>query len=210
MLALIDTLRQLQGDGLGRLGLGPTECRYQIVAASARWRLRAYAGATAGPSLLIVAAPIKRPYIWDLADRVSVVRHCLRHRLRVYLSSGCGRRRAIKMLASPIMWDDRSARRSPQSRRKRAGRDRLSWGIRSAGHWRRFSQRWTRRAFAVSSSCRRRFPLRPAAADSGTQLLRWCHLPSRRWRLFPVRCYRNSASWHLPRPFCGRGSRMPA
>jgi len=85
MLALIDTLRQLQGDGLGRLGLGPTECRYQIVAASARWRLRVYAGATAGPSLLIVAAPIKRPYIWDLADRVSVVRHCLRHRLRVYL-----------------------------------------------------------------------------------------------------------------------------
>jgi polyhydroxyalkanoate synthase len=85
MLALIDTLRQMQGDALGWLGLGPTECGYRIVAASTRWRLRAYAGATAGPPLLIVAAPIKRPYIWDLADPVSVVRHCLRSRLRVYL-----------------------------------------------------------------------------------------------------------------------------
>ncbi len=85
MLALIDTLRQMQGDGLARLGFGPTECPYRIVAANARWRLRAYAGAAAGPPLLIVAAPIKRPYIWDLADSVSVVRHCLRRRLRVYL-----------------------------------------------------------------------------------------------------------------------------
>jgi polyhydroxyalkanoate synthase subunit PhaC len=77
MRALIDTLRQIQGDGLGRLGLGPTECRYRIVATGARWRLRAYVGGSAGPSLLIVAAPIKRPYIWDLADSVSVVRRCL-------------------------------------------------------------------------------------------------------------------------------------
>src|SRR5215831_7193217 len=85
MLPVIDTLRQMQGDGLARLGLGPTECPYQIVATSARWRLRAYAGRTAGPPLLVVSAPIKRPYIWDLADRVSVVRHCLQRRLRVYL-----------------------------------------------------------------------------------------------------------------------------
>jgi polyhydroxyalkanoate synthase subunit PhaC len=80
-----DALRQIQGDGLGRLGLGPTERRYRIVATGARWRLRAYLGATAGPPLLIVAAPIKRPYIWDLAASVSVVRHCLQNRLRLYL-----------------------------------------------------------------------------------------------------------------------------
>ena len=85
MLPLIDTLRQIEGDGLERLGFGPTECGYRIVAGSARWRLRAYEDGAAGPSLLIVAAPIKRPYIWDLAEGVSVVRHCLRHRLRVYL-----------------------------------------------------------------------------------------------------------------------------
>ena len=85
MLALIDTLRQMQGHAFERLGLGPVECSYRIVAASTRWRLRAYGGATAGPPLLIIAAPIKRPYIWDLADSVSVVRHCLQRRLRVYL-----------------------------------------------------------------------------------------------------------------------------
>ncbi|HEX3521118.1 MAG TPA: alpha/beta fold hydrolase [Stellaceae bacterium] len=85
MLGLLDTLRQIQGDGLGRLGFGPTECHYRIVATGARWRLRAYFCATAGPPLLIVAAPIKRPYIWDLDDSVSVVRRCLQNRLRLYL-----------------------------------------------------------------------------------------------------------------------------
>jgi polyhydroxyalkanoate synthase len=85
MLALIDTLRQIHGDSLGRLGLGPTECRYRIVATGVHWRLRAYVDTSAGTPLLIVAAPIKRPYIWDLADSVSVVRHCLRKRLQLYL-----------------------------------------------------------------------------------------------------------------------------
>jgi hypothetical protein len=85
MLPLIDTLRQIEGDGLERLGFGPTECGYGIVAGSARWRLRTYEDGATGPSLLIVATPIKRPYIWDLAEGVSVVRRCLRHRLRVYL-----------------------------------------------------------------------------------------------------------------------------
>ena len=85
MLGLLDTLRQIQGDGLGRLGLGLTEGRYRVVATGARWRLRAYLGATAGPPLLIVAAPIKRPYIWDLLDSVSVVRQWLQNRLHLYL-----------------------------------------------------------------------------------------------------------------------------
>ena len=85
MLGSIDTLRQIQGDGLSWLGLGPTECRYRIVASGARRRLRAYAGANTGLPLLIVAAPIMRPYIWDLADCVSVVRHCLQNRLGLYL-----------------------------------------------------------------------------------------------------------------------------
>ena len=85
MLGLLDTLRQIQGDGLGRLGLGLTEGRYRVVATGARWRLRAYLGATAGPPLLIVAAPIKRPYIGDLLDSVSVVRQWLQNRLHLYL-----------------------------------------------------------------------------------------------------------------------------
>ena len=85
MLALLDTLRQIQADSLGWLGLGPTECRYRIVATGAGWRVRAYVDTSAGTPLLIVAAPIKRPYIWDLAESVSVVRHCLENRFRLYL-----------------------------------------------------------------------------------------------------------------------------
>jgi len=77
MLALIDMLRQIHGESLGRLGFGPTECRYRIVVTGARWRLRAYTDTSTSRPLLIVTAPIKRPYIWDLAASVSVVRHCL-------------------------------------------------------------------------------------------------------------------------------------
>jgi len=121
MLGLIDTLRHIQGDGLGWLGLGPTECRYRIVATRARWRLRAYLGATEGPPLLIVAAPIKRPYIWDLTASVSVVRHCLRSRLPVYLLEWMPPRTAIKMQASSTMLRARSARRSRRWRTNKAG-----------------------------------------------------------------------------------------
>jgi polyhydroxyalkanoate synthase len=47
--------------------------------------LRDYGGSEAGPCLLIIAAPIKRPYIWDLAPPVSAVRFCVDQGLRVYL-----------------------------------------------------------------------------------------------------------------------------
>jgi len=85
MFALMDTLRRAQADALGALGFGPRECDYRVVASTARWRLREYAGPHSGELLLIVAAPIKRPYIWDLAPSASAVRHCLHHRLRAYL-----------------------------------------------------------------------------------------------------------------------------
>jgi polyhydroxyalkanoate synthase len=35
--------------------------------------------------VFIVAAPIKRPYIWDIDPDVSVIRYCLGQQLRVYL-----------------------------------------------------------------------------------------------------------------------------
>lgn len=78
-------VRRAQGDALAASGLGPVECLYRLLASSARWRLRDYAGEGPGPIVLIVAAPIKRPYVWDLAPSVSAVRQCLRHGLRVYL-----------------------------------------------------------------------------------------------------------------------------
>jgi polyhydroxyalkanoate synthase len=85
MLPLMDILRQMRGHALEQLGFGPAECNYRIVASGRLWRLRAYEGPVDGPPLLIVAAPIKRPYIWDLAPPVSAVRYCLQSRLRIYL-----------------------------------------------------------------------------------------------------------------------------
>jgi polyhydroxyalkanoate synthase len=48
-------------------------------------RLRRYSGEDAHSSLLIVAAPIKQPYTWDLLPGISVVRYCRSCGFRVYL-----------------------------------------------------------------------------------------------------------------------------
>ena len=80
-----DAVRRLQGDAIAALGLGPTECSYRVVASGSHWRLRDYGHEHASNSLLIVAAPIKRPYIWDLAPSTSVIGFCLEHGLRVRL-----------------------------------------------------------------------------------------------------------------------------
>ena len=85
MFEMMDALRRAQGQGLRALGFGPEECRYEIVASTPLWRLRRYATDGTGPSVLIVAAPIKRPYIWDLAPSASVVRYCLREGMRLHL-----------------------------------------------------------------------------------------------------------------------------
>lgn len=61
------------------LGFGPQEAPYRIFAETPGMRLRAYGGtdgAPAGPAVLIVPAPFKRSYIWDLRPDVSVVRRC--------------------------------------------------------------------------------------------------------------------------------------
>ncbi len=81
----MDSLRRAQGEALAALGCGPAECRYSVGASGPSWRLRDYGPPGGGPSLLIVAAPIKRPYLWDLTPSLSAVRYCLRHGLRVYL-----------------------------------------------------------------------------------------------------------------------------
>lgn len=85
MFGVVDAVRRAQGALLEGLGFGPTECSYRIVASGPHWRLRDYGRSASGPCLLIVAAPIKRPYIWDLAPSVSAVRFCLDRGLRVHL-----------------------------------------------------------------------------------------------------------------------------
>src|SRR6266404_6350769 len=83
--AMTDKLRRAQGDALDALGLGPQECQFQVICSGPHWRLRAYGGPDAGPLLLMVPAPIKRPYIWDLTPSISAVRYCLHYGFRVHL-----------------------------------------------------------------------------------------------------------------------------
>lgn len=83
--ALSDSLRRSQANALDALGLAPQECNFRVVSSGACWRLRDYGGLEGAPPILIVSAPIKRPYIWDLAPSVSAVRYCLKNDLRVYL-----------------------------------------------------------------------------------------------------------------------------
>jgi polyhydroxyalkanoate synthase len=83
--AMMDRLRRAQGNALDALGLGPRECAFRLVSSGLHWRLRAYGGPEAAPTLILVPAPIKRPYIWDLTPSVSAVRYCLDHGFRVYL-----------------------------------------------------------------------------------------------------------------------------
>jgi len=80
-----DMLRRAQANALDALGLGPNEHDFRVLSSGPQWRLREYAGPDAAPSLLIIPAPIKQPYIWDLTPSVSAVRYCLSRGLRVYL-----------------------------------------------------------------------------------------------------------------------------
>lgn len=67
-------------------GLAPRESPWREVARLPGARLRAYLGAGgAGPVLLILPAPFKHAYIWDLAPPVSVVRAALERDARVFL-----------------------------------------------------------------------------------------------------------------------------
>lgn len=87
MFQLIDAVRRETGRVLDDIGLGSDQAPYRIVAEIDGARLRAYHRKRGGgrPALLIVTAPFKRPYIWDLAPGVSVVRRCLSRDVPVYL-----------------------------------------------------------------------------------------------------------------------------
>ena len=87
MFEQLDRARRKWGRMFDRTGLGPIETPYRILHSEAGLNLRSYgASSRPGPALLIVPAPIKRPYIWDLAPGISVVRHALERGMRVYLA----------------------------------------------------------------------------------------------------------------------------
>jgi polyhydroxyalkanoate synthase len=82
-----DSVRRQLGGVLQVAGLGADEAPWRTVYIGDGVRLRDYDGAPPdGPPLLIVPAPIKRAYIWDLLPAVSVVRAALRGGFRVYLA----------------------------------------------------------------------------------------------------------------------------
>jgi polyhydroxyalkanoate synthase len=82
---MIDMMRRAQGDAIEWFGLGPSGCPYQILSSSRHWSLRDYSDHHTSLSILIIAAPIKRPYIWDLSPSASAIRLCLQQGFHVYL-----------------------------------------------------------------------------------------------------------------------------
>jgi polyhydroxyalkanoate synthase subunit PhaC len=85
-LRLGDYIRRIRGAAFDAVGFGPRETAYTIIRARPGYRLRMYeAPASHGGAALIVPAPIKRPYIWDLYPRMSVVQQLLQAGYRVHL-----------------------------------------------------------------------------------------------------------------------------
>jgi polyhydroxyalkanoate synthase len=83
----IDRLRRRQGQALERAGFGARLTPSRIVFDTPGLRLHCYgAGNGQRPPLLIVPAPVKRWYIWDLAPGRSVVRQALARGFGVYLA----------------------------------------------------------------------------------------------------------------------------
>jgi hypothetical protein len=70
-----DALRRWQGRVLDLVGLGPRPAPSTVLLSTPLFRLRRYKPrASPAMPVLIVAAPIKRAYIWDMAPEVSPVR----------------------------------------------------------------------------------------------------------------------------------------
>jgi polyhydroxyalkanoate synthase len=83
----LDEARRSIGRACDAIGFGPQETPYRVAANFRGARLRAYfrTGDTSGPVLLIIPAPYKQPYIWDISPDLSVIRRCVGRSLRVYL-----------------------------------------------------------------------------------------------------------------------------
>lgn len=83
----LDDLRRWAGLGLDAAGLAPRQTPSTDVLNEPGLRLRRYpVNGAGGAALLLVPAPIKRHYIWDLHPGCSVVAHAQRRGLDVWLS----------------------------------------------------------------------------------------------------------------------------
>lgn len=81
----LDRLRQSRGNLYERIGFGPRETPHTVLHAEPGLSVRKY-GEASGRAVLLVPAPIKKGYIWDLAPSVSVVQRWLLQGYQVYLA----------------------------------------------------------------------------------------------------------------------------
>lgn len=82
----VDRIRRRAGDVLDALGAGPRTSPCRTFDPAPGVRLRRYSPDSAtGPVVLLVPAPIKRWYVWDLQPDRSVVARCVAAGLRVFL-----------------------------------------------------------------------------------------------------------------------------
>jgi polyhydroxyalkanoate synthase len=82
----LDEVRRSRGRLLEALGAGPHTMPSEVVEVAPGVRLRVYPSApTTRMPVLLVSAPIKRWYIWDLEPQVSVVARCQEHGLGVHV-----------------------------------------------------------------------------------------------------------------------------
>ena len=77
LFGVMDEARRQAGRMLDAAGFGPDEAPWREALRADGVRLRAYGEPVPGPVLLLVPAPIKRHYVWDLAPGRSVVRRAL-------------------------------------------------------------------------------------------------------------------------------------
>lgn len=81
----LDRRRQARGKLFERAGYGPQQTPSTVLHAEPGLNVRRYGPREGdGPAVLIVPAPIKRSYIWDLMPEISVVRRWLERGFRVY------------------------------------------------------------------------------------------------------------------------------
>ena len=84
-LAGLDELRRFQGRMLDRLGFGPRQSPSCVLLETPAMRVRSYPADGSSPPVLLVAAPIKRAYIWDLTPQASTVRRVVDGGFAVHL-----------------------------------------------------------------------------------------------------------------------------
>lgn len=86
-LKQMDRSRQARGKMLERAGYGPQQTPSTVILEQPGLRLHRFQDAPGGgPAVLLVPAPIKRAYIWDLAPDISVVQRWNERGYRVYLA----------------------------------------------------------------------------------------------------------------------------